>query len=51
MTTAMNAAVRLAEQAGAAEGVPSLVWGLGALGILLTLLLGTLVFGKGRPHA
>jgi hypothetical protein len=48
MTTTM---VRLAEQAGADEGVPAAVWGLGVLGILLALLVGTLVFGKGRPHA
>lgn len=33
------------------SGVPAEVWGIGALGILLTLLLVTLAFGKGRPHA
>lgn len=27
---------------------PPLVWGIGAFAILLLLLLGTLVFGKGR---
>jgi hypothetical protein len=47
----MTTMVRFAEQAGADEGVPSEVWGLGVLGILLALLVGTLVFGKGRPHA
>lgn len=47
----MTTIVRLAEQAQADEGVPSLVWGLGILGILLALLIGTLMFGKGRPHA
>lgn len=47
----MTTIVRLAEQAQADEGVPSLVWGLGILGILLALLVGTLMFGKGRPHS
>lgn len=29
-------------------GAPPLVWGIAAFAILLLLLLGTLVFGKGR---
>lgn len=47
----MTTIVRLAEQAQSDEGVPALLWGLGTLGILLALLVGTLMFGKGRPHA
>ena len=33
------------------EGPPAPVWGIGALVVLLALLLATLIFGKGRPHA
>lgn len=29
---------------------PPIVFGLVAFGLLLTLLLGLLMFGKGRPH-
>ena len=29
-------------------GAPAIVWGIGAFAILMVLLLGTLVFGKGR---
>ena len=31
--------------------VPAAVWGLGALAILMALLIGTLMFGRGRPHS
>jgi hypothetical protein len=48
----MTTIVQLGEQSGdAVEGVPALVWGLGILGLLLALLVATLIFGKGRPHA
>jgi hypothetical protein len=47
----MTTIVRLAEQTGTDDGIPSAIWGLGTLGILLALLVGTLMFGKGRPHA
>ena len=43
--------MRLAEETHAEEGFPPIGWGLGAFGILATLLLITLMFGKGRPHA
>ena len=33
------------------EGPPAEVWGIGALVILMALLIATLIFGKGRPHA
>ncbi|HET6920012.1 MAG TPA: hypothetical protein VFI46_11180 [Jiangellaceae bacterium] len=33
------------------EGPPPPVWGIGFLATLLLLLLATLIFGKGRPHA
>ncbi len=33
------------------EGPPAPVWGIGVLVILLALLIATLIFGKGRPHA
>lgn len=32
-------------------GVPAVVWGLGAFGLLVLLLLITLMLGKGRPHS
>ncbi len=32
-------------------GVPALVWGVGAFGLLVLLLLITLMLGKGRPHS
>jgi hypothetical protein len=35
----------------AEENIPTWVVGAGALAILLVLLLITLVYGKGRPHA
>jgi len=31
--------------------VPPIVFGLGAFAILSALLLGVLMFGKGRPHS
>jgi len=40
----------LAEESPA-EGLPAIGWGIGALAILLSLLIMTLVFGKGRPHS
>ena len=33
------------------EGPPAAMWGIGVLVILLALLIATLIFGKGRPHA
>ena len=33
------------------EGPPPVVWGVGTLVVLLGLLLLTLIFGRGRPHA
>jgi hypothetical protein len=48
----MDKLVLLAEEAHAEEGgFPAEGWGIGALVILMTLLLVTLAFGKGRPHA
>ncbi len=32
-------------------GVPAVVWGVGAFGLLVLLLLITLMLGKGRPHS
>ncbi len=32
-------------------GVPAPVWGVGAFGLLVLLLLITLMLGKGRPHS
>ncbi|WP_298321766.1 hypothetical protein [Haloactinopolyspora sp.] len=47
----MNTVVLLAEQAHGDDGFPAWGWGVGALTILLVLLIITLIFGKGRPHA
>lgn len=47
----MKTVALLAEEAHAEEGFPALGWGIGAFGILVLLLLVTLSFGKGRPHA
>jgi hypothetical protein len=47
----METVVRLAEETHAEEGVPAIVWGAGAFGILFLLLVITLIFGAGRPHA
>ncbi|WP_174257842.1 hypothetical protein [Phytoactinopolyspora alkaliphila] len=48
----MDKLVLLAEEAHVDEGgFPAVGWGIGALVILMTLLLVTLAFGKGRPHA
>lgn len=47
----MEMVVRLAEETHAEEGFPAIGWGLSAFGILAGLLLITLMFGKGRPHA
>jgi hypothetical protein len=33
------------------EGPPAVVWGVGFLVVLMVLLVATLIFGKGRPHA
>jgi hypothetical protein len=33
------------------EGPPAVVWGVGLLVALMLLLVATLIFGKGRPHA
>jgi hypothetical protein len=33
------------------EGPPAVVWGVGILEGLMLLLVATLIFGKGRPHA
>jgi hypothetical protein len=33
------------------EGPPAVVWGVGFLLALMLLLVATLIFGKGRPHA
>lgn len=44
-------AILLAAEAAEEGQVPAWVWGVGALAVLLTLLLLTLVFGKGRPHS
>jgi hypothetical protein len=33
------------------EGPPAVVWGIGFLVALMVLLVATLIFGKGRPHA
>lgn len=32
-------------------GVPAPVWGVGAFGVLVLLLLITLMLGKGKPHS
>jgi hypothetical protein len=34
-----------------AEGPPAVVWGVGVVVALMGLLIATLIFGKGRPHA
>lgn len=48
----MDTVVRLAEEVHAEEGgVPPIVWGAGAFGVLVLLLFITLIFGRGRPHA
>lgn len=48
----MDTVVRLAEDVHEESGgVPPLVWGAGAFGILVLLLVITLIFGRGRPHA
>ena len=41
----------LAGDAAQEAGVPPIVWGLGVLAVLMLLLIITLAFGKGRPHA
>lgn len=46
MTTIVSQTAEAAE-----ESIPTWVVGAGALAILLALLLITLVYGKGRPHA
>ncbi|MGH8824712.1 MAG: hypothetical protein ACRDVN_09575 [Jiangellaceae bacterium] len=51
MTTAAMVMLSASEQVPTDEGVPSAVWGLGILGLLLGLLIATWVFGRGRPHA
>jgi hypothetical protein len=33
------------------EGPPAVVWGIGFLVALMVLLVATLIFGEGRPHA
>ena len=33
------------------EGPPAPVWGIGVVVLLMGLLIVTLIFGKGRPHA
>ncbi|HET6754964.1 MAG TPA: hypothetical protein VFH23_13560 [Jiangellaceae bacterium] len=34
-----------------AEGPPAPVWGIGVVVVLMGLLVATLIWGKGRPHA
>ena len=34
-----------------AEGPPAPVWGIGVVVVLMGLLIATLIWGKGRPHA
>jgi hypothetical protein len=51
MTTAAIVMLSASEQVGTDEGVPSAVWGLGILGLLLGMLVATWMFGRGRPHA
>lgn len=47
----MTTIVSTAAEANAESGVAPEVWGIGALAVFFTLLLVTLIFGKGRPHA
>jgi hypothetical protein len=47
----METVVLLAEETHAEEGLSAWAWGGAAFGILLLLLVVTLSFGKGRPHA
>jgi hypothetical protein len=51
MTTAAIVLLGASEQVNADEGVPSAVWGLGILGVLLVMLIAVWMFGRGRPHA
>jgi hypothetical protein len=51
MTTAAIVMLSASEQVSTDEGVPSAVWGLGILGLLLGMLVATWMFGRGRPHA
>jgi hypothetical protein len=51
MTTAAIVMLSASEQVHTDEGVPSAVWGLGILGLLLGMLVATWMFGRGRPHA
>jgi hypothetical protein len=51
MTTAAMVMLSASEQVGTDEGVPSAVWGLGILGVLLVMLIAVWMFGRGRPHA
>ncbi len=48
MTAAALALLAAAETEEVDIGAPALVWGISAFAILMLLLLGTLVFGKGR---
>ena len=51
MTTASIVMLSASEQVSTDAGVPSAVWGLGILGLLLGMLVATWMFGRGRPHA
>lgn len=47
----MTTIVSLAAETQAETSVPPELVGIGTLAILLALLIGTLAFGKGRPHS